>query len=274
LIKQTTRKEGREMQKKLVLIGLLIIALMGCTMLQKTEEPSPDEAITVDITGMTADQKDAARMMIKDIMPLIREGKSEGEVIQILQEREAKKITRYRVEIGNAMTRGPADAKVTIVEFTDFQCPFCSRVQPTLKKIRETIKRHGINIVTFSIGNIAELAHNGYDMTLYGIDESYWSASGETRKLGSIVDSQTLERFLREFIPGSDQPGDWSDRQTSVYVTKEKKEQIRSNKHLFNSINLIESLKKISNFTPWQERIANKELQLLYASLQKLDNSI
>jgi len=33
---------------------------------------------------------------------------------------------------------GPASAPVTIVEFSDFQCPFCRQVVPTLKRIRET----------------------------------------------------------------------------------------------------------------------------------------
>lgn len=33
--------------------------------------------------------------------------------------------------------KGPKDAKVTIVAFSDFQCPFCSRVVPTLKEIEE-----------------------------------------------------------------------------------------------------------------------------------------
>ncbi|HWV37056.1 MAG TPA: thioredoxin domain-containing protein [Vulgatibacter sp.] len=37
-----------------------------------------------------------------------------------------------------APSRGPAGAKVTIVAFSDFQCPFCSRVNPTLKQIEDT----------------------------------------------------------------------------------------------------------------------------------------
>ena len=44
----------------------------------------------------------------------------------------------YKVMPGNSPQKGPAGAKVTIIEFSDFQCPFCSRVVPTLKKLHET----------------------------------------------------------------------------------------------------------------------------------------
>ena len=37
-----------------------------------------------------------------------------------------------------APRRGPEKAPVTIVEFSDFQCPFCVRAQPTLRRVRET----------------------------------------------------------------------------------------------------------------------------------------
>jgi protein-disulfide isomerase len=33
---------------------------------------------------------------------------------------------------------GRSSAPVTLIEFSDFQCPFCQRVAPTLKKIRDT----------------------------------------------------------------------------------------------------------------------------------------
>lgn len=39
---------------------------------------------------------------------------------------------RYKVDIGSAPTKGPADALVTIVEFSDFECPFCSRAHETM----------------------------------------------------------------------------------------------------------------------------------------------
>jgi protein-disulfide isomerase len=43
----------------------------------------------------------------------------------------------YRVPLEDSPAKGPADALVTIVESSDFECPFCKRVGPTLKAIEE-----------------------------------------------------------------------------------------------------------------------------------------
>ena len=43
----------------------------------------------------------------------------------------------YAVKTDGAPFKGPQGAPVSIVEFTDFQCPFCGRVNPTLEQVRK-----------------------------------------------------------------------------------------------------------------------------------------
>ena len=43
--------------------------------------------------------------------------------------------TVYKVKIGNSPALGPSDARVTIVEFSDLQCPFCVKETPKLKQV-------------------------------------------------------------------------------------------------------------------------------------------
>ena len=45
-------------------------------------------------------------------------------------------IERYRVPLDGA-SKGSTSAKVNIVAFSDFQCPFCSRVTPTMDRIEK-----------------------------------------------------------------------------------------------------------------------------------------
>jgi protein-disulfide isomerase len=42
-----------------------------------------------------------------------------------------------RLDLGKSPLKGNPRAPVTIVEFSSYQCPFCGRVQPTLKRIAE-----------------------------------------------------------------------------------------------------------------------------------------
>ena len=48
-------------------------------------------------------------------------------------------VERFKIPVTDAMpSKGPKDALVTIVEFSEFQCPFCSRVLPTTKEVLDT----------------------------------------------------------------------------------------------------------------------------------------
>ena len=43
-----------------------------------------------------------------------------------------------RVQVSNTgPSVGPADAPITLIEFSDFQCPFCARALPVIKTLRE-----------------------------------------------------------------------------------------------------------------------------------------
>jgi len=41
----------------------------------------------------------------------------------------------YEIPVGNSAVRGPKDAPVTIVMFSDFQCPFCVQTTPVIDEV-------------------------------------------------------------------------------------------------------------------------------------------
>ncbi len=69
----------------------------------------------------------------QSIAVLVGELKAAGTAVNITLD-----PPRYEVAIAaHDPSRGPADAPVTIVEFSEYQCPFCARVTPTLKALEQ-----------------------------------------------------------------------------------------------------------------------------------------
>jgi len=80
------------------------------------------------------------------------------------------------VALDGAPVRGSTTAPVTIVEFSDFQCPFCARVQPELVKVRETYKDQ-VKIVfkDFPLDNIHPNARKAAEASrCAGEQGKYW----------------------------------------------------------------------------------------------------
>ena len=144
---------------------------------------------------------------------------------------------------------------------------------PGLKLIYETAKKLGFKkTYFFAIEDLTALCHNMYDMPLYGPDESYYSERKEIKLVGGTADYSTVERFFTEFIPGADQPGDWSARQSQVY-TGYSYEPGGIEKHLKNSIALIERLWELSKGQEWfmdvHEKSIKRELEALRDALNR-----
>jgi protein-disulfide isomerase len=84
---------------------------------------------------------DQIKDRLADALENQREEQAKSALIDRLRKDQplSVKLTPPRVEVKFAghPEEGPRNAPVTIVEFSDFQCPFCKRAEPTLKQVRE-----------------------------------------------------------------------------------------------------------------------------------------
>jgi protein-disulfide isomerase len=81
---------------------------------------------------------DGMATALADIKGAIEKGGMAGAAAAAPRPSGPDPARRYTFKSLGPHVKGAEDAKVTIVEFSDFQCPFCSRVVPTIQKITET----------------------------------------------------------------------------------------------------------------------------------------
>ena len=118
--------------------------LVASQIQSKVADPTP-----LEVEGFYEQQKARIRQPLEEVREQVAEllkGLREREVrrafVDSLREANDVKVLldppRMSADLSGAPFRGPEDAPITIVEFSDFQCPFCRRVQPTLDKLQQT----------------------------------------------------------------------------------------------------------------------------------------
>jgi protein-disulfide isomerase len=110
-------------------------------------------------------------------------------------------VERFKIQLGNAPVAGPATAKVTIIEFSDYQCPYCSRVEPTLEKIK---RKYGNDVrVAFKHNplpfhpNAAPASRAAMAVREQG-DEKFWAFHAKLFQNQGQLDDTHFEQWVRE----------------------------------------------------------------------------
>lgn len=107
----------------------------------------------------------------------------------------------FPVEVGNAPFMGAKDAKVTIVEFSDFQCPFCAKGADILKQIK---KKYGNKVrVAFKqfplpFHNNAEAAANASLCANEQGMDYFWKMHDEMFANQDALDTEGLKKTAKK----------------------------------------------------------------------------
>ena len=112
----------------LTLLVCLLFALAGCAGSGKVEaagaKPDAPKAAKADRPPLPA--------CLTDVM-----GMGPDLDVSAKQAETGVACLRFNVELADAPSRGPADAPITLVMFSDFECPYCQRGYELVKEIEK-----------------------------------------------------------------------------------------------------------------------------------------
>ena len=131
----------RQAQKENVTVAQLLERHVNGTI---AKDPD-DTVLRVYYEGIDTNEPfEAVRDKILEHLRQRRLAKAKTAYIQAL--RSQAKITvdvappRIEISLKNTPVRGPADATLILVEYADYECPYCQQVQPTLDQLETAFK--------------------------------------------------------------------------------------------------------------------------------------
>src|SRR3989442_4151096 len=142
------------------------------------------------------------------VVDALREGKSEAEVAKVLKAKtdefvEAKLPddagVAYSIDVTNNPVRGPRDAKVEIVEFSDFQCPFCAGLQSTLDQVLKAFPKDVKLIYKHYPLNIHQYAHQAAVASMAAHAQGkFWQLHDKMFQNFGAISEENIKRWARE----------------------------------------------------------------------------
>lgn len=125
--------------------GMSVADLLAREVTGKLPADPPDESLRVYYEGLDVNETfDAVKDKIRDHLRQRRSAKAKAAYVQGLK-RNAQIVwnlpsPRASVSLANAPFRGTAAAPVTVIEYADYECPYCQEIQPALEMIEANYK--------------------------------------------------------------------------------------------------------------------------------------
>lgn len=112
--------------------------------------------------------------------------------------------TMKKIDLTGRPSRGPADAKVTIVEFSDFQCPFCSRgyqilEEQVMPEYEGKVRFYFKHLPLKSIHPWAEGAALASECAAEQSPDAFWKLYHATFKAQREINQDNLKSKMTEF---------------------------------------------------------------------------
>jgi protein-disulfide isomerase len=121
--------------------NLTVDQLLDREVKSQVKDPTEDQ-IKVFYEGLETDQPyEAVRGKILEKIRTLRANKARAAYIKTLRAESNVYVTLAPpstvVDVENASVLGPKDAPVMLVEFADYECPYCQKVAPAIKKLQQ-----------------------------------------------------------------------------------------------------------------------------------------
>ncbi len=107
--------------------------------------------------------------------------------------------TVFRIPIDNSPVEGSPDALVTLVEFSDYQCPFCGRAHTTIQQLQKDYgTRLRVVMKEFPLGMHPMARPAAMAALAAGAQGKYWEMHDKLFANQRALDPASLEQYARE----------------------------------------------------------------------------